>query len=431
MGSGFCILLGHNFSMPKVLVVGSGGREHALAWKLSTEAEIFAAPGNPGTAQIATNLPISAGDPEALIEACRRHAIDFVVVGPENPLIEGLSDILRNAGVAVFGPSAQAARLEGSKAFAKEVMVAAGVPTAEHRNFTDPEAARGYTRMRFDQGRQVAVKASGAALGKGVVVSTTIEEAEDAIESMLTRRELGDAGAEIVIEDRLIGPEFSLIALCGGGGFLCLPPARDYKRALDCDRGPNTGGMGSYSPVPDVDPDFAERAAEEVVAPILRELSRRGLDYRGALFAGIMVQEGRPYCLEYNVRFGDPETQTLVRRMGSGLCEALRACAEGRTPGAVAIGAHAAVTVVVASAGYPGPVEKGLPIELAPMPNDVVIFHSGTEMIAGRLVTAGGRVIGVSASAPTLESARIKAYEATSAVRFRGARWRTDIAVTA
>lgn len=414
--------------MPRVLVVGGGGREHALAWKLSTEADVFAAPGNPGSEQVATNLPIGTNDPEALIGACRRHAIDLVVVGPEKPLIEGLADILRAAGVAVFGPSDLSAKLEGSKAFAKELMVAAGVPTAEHRSFTDPEAAQEYTRARFDLGRQVAVKASGAALGKGVVVSSTAEEAEDAIDSMLVRRELGDAGTEIVIEDRLIGREFSLIALCGGGGFFCLPPVRDYKRALDGDRGPNTGGMGSYSPVPDVDSAFAQRAADEVVAPILRELSRRGLDYRGAMFAGIMVQEGRPYCLEYNVRFGDPETQTLVRRMGSGLYDALRACAEGRVPGAVEISAAAAVTVVVAGAGYPGPVEKGVPIELASVPDGVVLFHSGTAVVGGRLVTSGGRVVGVSASAPSLEEARKRAYEATLSVRFLGARWRADIA---
>lgn len=414
--------------MPKVLVVGSGGREHALAWKLAGEAEVFVAPGNPGTAQVGTNLDVNPSDGPGLVEACRRYDVDLVVIGPENPLIDGLADTLRSAGISVFGPSAAGAQLEGSKAFAKDLMVTAGVPTARHATFTEARTALEEVRSRFEEGRQVAVKASGPALGKGVVVCSALDEAEEAVLSMLERRELGQAGAEIVIEDRLVGPEFSLIALCGGGTFVCLPPVRDYKRALDGDRGPNTGGMGSFAPVRDVDAGLADRAADEIVAPILAELLRRGIEYRGALFAGILVQQKRPYCLEYNVRFGDPETQTLMRLVGSGLFDSLSACAHGDAPSSMEIPDGAAVTVVVTSEGYPGPIDKGRPIDMDAPPEGVVYFHSGTAIVDGNLVTAGGRVIGVSAWAPTPEEARTKAYNGVAGVRFAGARWRGDIA---
>lgn len=416
--------------MPKVLIVGGGGREHALAWKLASEAEIYTAPGNPGTAEVGENLEIPSDDPAALIEAARRLEVDLVVIGPEDPLIAGLADAFREQAIPVFGPSRSAARLEGSKAFAKEAMVSAGVPTAPFRAFTEAQLASAYARERFAEGRQVAVKASGAALGKGVVVCSTLEEADSAIEAMLVLGELGAAGEQIVVEDRLFGAEFSLIALCAGRSFRCLPPARDHKRAFEGDRGPNTGGMGAFSPLPDVDDLLAEQAAEKIIAPILGELEKTGADYRGALFAGIMVQDGQPYCLEYNVRFGDPETQTLMRRVGAGFYEALVACARREPCPPVDVEENASVTVVVASGGYPGPVEKGLPIELAPPPPGVLYFHAGTGVSEGRLVTRGGRVIGVSAVGSTLEEARRRAFAGVEGVRFAGARWRSDIAAS-
>lgn len=413
--------------MPRILVIGSGGREHALAWRLSREADVFIAPGNPGTAEVGTNLDIRPGDQGRHAEAAKSLGIDLVVVGPEDPLIAGLGDSLRDAGVAVFGPGAAGARLEGSKAFAKEMMIAAGVPTAAHKVFTDPKPARSYARERFASGKGVAVKASGAALGKGVVVCSTLEEADEAIDAMLVRGDLGAAGAEIVIEDRLRGEEFSLIALCAGASFHCLPVARDYKRALDGDRGPNTGGMGTFSPVADIGSELIERAQREILAPILNELLERGIDFRGALFAGIMVENGRPYCLEYNVRFGDPETQTVVRRLEGNLFEALLACARGEEVPPLAVAGEAALTVVMASAGYPGPIEKDREVAIGPMPEGVLVFQAGTTRTDGRLVTSGGRVLGVSAMASTVAEAREAAYQGVSRITFEGAHWRRDI----
>lgn len=406
----------------RILVVGSGGREHALAWKLAQEHEVVCAPGNPG---IAADVETASVAPKDVVPMARD--FDLVVVGPEDPLVDGLGDALREAGVAVYGPGAAGARLEASKSFSKGLMKAADVPTAAFEAFTDADAAMDFARSRFDAGRGVAVKANGNALGKGVVVCDTAEQADEAIRRMVVDREFGDAGAEVVVEDRLIGWEFSLLTVVGDQGFFSLPVAQDHKRALDGDQGPNTGGMGTVSPCLAVSDDLIRRTEAEVVAPTLAELRRRGIEYRGTLFSGLMVQEGRPYCLEYNVRFGDPETQSVMLRLGRGLGDALYAAAVGDEIPAPQVLDNAAVTVVVASGGYPGSYAKGLPIEVGPLPEGAKLFHAGTALKDGALVTNGGRVIGASAAGATLDEARAKAYAAAAAVRFEGAFFRRDI----
>lgn len=406
----------------RVLVVGSGGREHALAWKLSKESEVFACPGNPGIAAVAE---CKAGDPVEVAQALRP---DLVVIGPENPLIDGLADPLREQGLPVFGPGAAGARLEGSKAYSKEQMIRAGVPTAAHETFTAPSLARDYVRARNDIGRQVVVKASGAALGKGAIVCSNYAEADDAIAMMMEDREFGDAGSTVVIEDRMSGREFSLLTVCGDSHYWSLPVAQDYKRALDGDRGPNTGGMGTYSPVPWVTAEMVSRTESEIVAPMLRNLAEQGVQFRGVLFSGVMAEEGRVFCIEYNVRFGDPEIQTLVQRIDAGLSDLLLAAAVGGPLNPLDVLPNAAITVAIASGGYPGTYEKGLPITLPPsLPEGVEVFHAGTAMKDGRLVTSGGRVLGVSAQASTGEEARALAYAVVEQVKFEGKSFRSDI----
>ncbi len=412
----------------RILVVGSGGREHALVWKLAQEAEVLCAPGNPGIAAIAECIPVPFTDPDGLIALCRDRSVDLVVVGPEDPLVAGLADRLRGAGIPTFGPGAEGAKLEASKAFSKALMHKARVPTARYETFTDSLSARTYANSQLMEGRGVVVKASGNALGKGVVVCSEPEEAEEAITDMLEDRRFGDAGAEIVIEERLIGFEFSLLTLCSDQGFYSLPVAQDYKRALDGDRGPNTGGMGSYSPVSRVSHEMVAYTEAYVVAPILAALKDRRVPFRGLLFSGLLVQDGEVHCLEYNVRFGDPETQTLMRRIGTGFAAALLACANGEAIPPIELLNVEAVTVVTASGGYPGDYEKGLPITVGEMPAGVVLFHAGTAITDGQLVTNGGRVIAVSAAAPTIAQTRQLAYEGAKQVQFAGKYLRSDIA---
>jgi phosphoribosylamine--glycine ligase len=413
----------------KILIVGAGGREHALAWKLAQEAEVHVAPGNPGIAQCATCHDVAASDQVGQIALARHLGVDFVLVGPEAPLIGGLADMVRAVGIPVFGPGKDGAEVEGSKAFAKTLMREAHVRTAEYRICTEPQSAFDFVRKLAAEGRRVAVKASGAALGKGVVVCASAEDAEDAIEMMMVKREFLEAGDTIVVEERLQGPEFSLLTLCSDDGFLSLPLAQDYKRALDGDKGLNTGGMGSYSPVPWIGEDMVRQTEERVVAPLLGTLKSRGIQFRGMLFSGMLIQDGTPYCLEYNVRFGDPETQSIVPRLGKGFAAALWACAQGKLIPHVEVLERAAVSVVLASGGYPSAYQKGIPIhDEGDLGEDVVAFHAGTKMADGRLVTDGGRVMAVTASAQSLEDARSRAYAAIEKISFSGMRYRSDIA---
>lgn len=402
-------------------MIGGGAREHALAWKLSQECEVLAASGNPGISELATCVQLD----DELPSFAKSAGVRLVVIGPENPLIGGLADRFRSAGLPVFGPGADGARLEGSKAFSKELMREAGVPTADFASFDQAEDAHAYVRSR---NRPVVVKASGAALGKGVIVAESEADAHEAIDHMLLERAFGEAGGRIVVEDRLNGPEFSLLTLCSDGDFLSLPVAQDYKRALDGDRGPNTGGMGSFSPVAGVSERMVEATEEQVVRPILEILRHRGIGFRGVLFSGLMVDSGKVYCLEYNVRFGDPEIESLVRRIGSGFLDALLACAEGRPIPPVEILDHAAVTVMIASGGYPNAYEKGKPITIGEVPQGVQIFHAGTAVEEGHLVTNGGRVLAVSATGTSVAEARARAYEGVRAVSFDGMHFRRDIA---
>jgi phosphoribosylamine--glycine ligase len=413
----------------KILLVGSGGREHALAWRLAQEAEVHVAPGNPGIALCAECHAVEATDQVGLVGLARKLGVDFVLVGPEAPLIAGLADMLRAVGVPVFGPGKEGAELEGSKAFAKTVMREAHVRTAAYRICTEPQSAIGFVRELASEGRRVAVKASGAALGKGVVVCSSAADAEDAIEMMMVKREFLEAGDTIVVEERLTGPEFSLLTLCSDDGMLSLPVAQDYKRAHDGDKGLNTGGMGSYSPVPWITEDLIRHTEECVAAPILGILKTRGIQFRGLLYSGMLVQDGEPYCLEYNVRFGDPETQSIMPRLGAGFAEALRACSQGLPIPPVEVLSKAAVSVVLASGGYPSAYRKGIPIEVAgALGDDVHVFHAGTKRADGNLVTDGGRVMAVTACAGSLGDARDKAYGAAGKVAFEGMHFRTDIA---
>jgi phosphoribosylamine--glycine ligase len=415
----------------RILVVGGGGREHALAWKLSQEAEVICAPGNPGIAEDVECVPVGAFDCEGLVALCRSRQVDFVIVGPEDPLVAGVADRIRAAGFPAYGPNADGARLEGSKAFSKDLMAAAGVPTADFETFSDSTAASEYARKKYGEGRALAVKANGTAVGKGVIVADTLDVALDAVDRMMVKREFGDAGDTVVLEVKLPGPEFSVITLVGDNNFVSLPIAQDHKRAFDGDVGPNTGGMGTYSPVEWVTKSMVSQVETQVVAPVLAELKRRGINYRGTLFSGLMMDGDLPRCLEYNVRFGDPEIQSLVLRVGSGFAQALFQAALGQEITAPEIIDNTSITVVVANGGYPTAPNKGAKITLGQIPAGAKLFHAGTSTKDGELVATGGRVFGASASAQTLQEAHQLAYQAVDAIDFEGCFHRTDIAATA
>jgi len=381
---------------------------------------------------VAECYPIAVNDHAGLRILCNSLKPDLIVIGPEDPLIAGLADELRDDNYVVFGPGAAAARLEGSKAFAKALMEHAGVPTAWYRTFSTAKDAKQFARELFAQGKGAVVKASGNALGKGVVVCSSIDEAEAAIESMLVERAFGDAGSTVVVEERLKGREFSLLTVASGESYFSLPVAQDYKRALDNDRGPNTGGMGTYSPVSWLSSDVFSAAEEKIAAPTLMQLSRDDLDFRGVLFSGIMVHDQNPYCLEYNIRFGDPETQTVMMRLGTGLSGLLFAAACGEELAPIPVLDNAVVSVVLASGGYPGKYEKGKTITLPPtLPASVQIFHAGTMRTQGQLVTNGGRVLCVTAAAESVASARALVYKVCDGIGFDGMYFRKDIAAEA
>ena len=417
----------------RVLVVGGGGREHALCWALRADdpsTTLFAAPGNPGTAGLATNLAVAAADLDRLVAAARDHTIDLVVVGPEAPLAAGLVDRLQATGHAAFGPTAAAARIESSKAFAKDVMAAAGVPTAASRVFTDTGPALDYIARHAEP---VVVKASGLAAGKGAVVCATRSEAATVARGMLEGGALGEAGREIVVETFLEGEELSVLALTDGEQILILPGAQDHKRLGEGDTGPNTGGMGAYCPVSLATPTLLERVRREVLAPTLAELARRGCRYNGVLYAGLMIApDGAPWVLEFNCRFGDPETQVLLPVLPRGSTAHLAAIAAGtwRPQSPVLPPTRAAVTTVLAARGYPDHPERGAAIDIpAGLPPDVLLFHAGTTRdAAGVLRVAGGRVLNVTAVAPTVAAAATASRAACERIAFDGKTWRRDIA---
>jgi phosphoribosylamine--glycine ligase len=415
----------------KVLVVGNGGREHALVWKLAQSPEVsrlYCAPGNAGTAGQAENVAIKADDVEGLVDFARRQAIDFTVVGPELPLALGIVDAFRGAHLAIFGPTQQAAQLETSKAFAKALMLRCGIPTAPCRTFSDLEAARKY----IDQHRlPLVVKADGLAAGKGAIVCHDREGAQHAVDQMLRAKVFGEAGAQVVIEEFLPGEEVSFFALTDGSTLLELPVCQDHKAAYDDDRGPNTGGMGAYSPVPCVDAELSERIMQTIMRPIVHAMAAEGRPYQGVLYAGLMLVDRQPYVLEFNARFGDPEAQTLLRRLDGDLCPLLWATTNGTlNRQQCRWRAEAAVCVVMAAQGYPEAYERGHPVDglaQAEEVPEVVVFHAGTARRDGHLVTSGGRVLGVTALGADLPLAVDRAYQAVRRISWAGAQYRTDI----
>ncbi len=416
----------------RVLVVGSGAREHALVWKLAQSPRVeslFVAPGNAGTAALATNLPVAASDIDGLVDAAREHRIDLTVVGPEDPLASGLADAFVNAGFAVFGPSADAARIESSKAWAKEIMQAAGVPTAKSERFDDLERA---LDALADANLPIVIKADGLAAGKGVIVAETRTDAENAVRSMLSGEAFGEAGNAILLEEYLTGMEVSVLALTDSRTIYPLVPSCDYKRAGDGDTGLNTGGMGAYAPVPAVDEAMMGHIRNEILTPAIAEMSRRGIEYRGVLYAGLMLTESGPQVIEFNCRFGDPETEVVLPLMRDDLLPLLQATAEGRLsdvpppnwdPGVC-------VAVVLASGGYPQSYVKGRTIcGLDSLPGGVVAFHAGTAIGPEKqVVTSGGRVLALTARGSSYEDARERAYAAVGQVTFQDRQFRRDIA---
>jgi phosphoribosylamine--glycine ligase len=416
----------------KVLVVGGGGREHALCWAIAASpllTRLWCAPGNAGIAEVAECVPIGAEDVPALVAFARDNAVDLVVCGPEAPLTLGLADACAAAGIKCFGPSAAAARLEGSKGFTREVADAAGAPGARWQRFTDADAARAYIRA---QGAPIVVKADGLAAGKGVVVAVTVPEAEAAIADIMESRVHGAAGATVLVEECLVGQEVSFFALCDGKHAIPLAAAQDHKRAFDGDTGPNTGGMGAYSPPPVFTDALRDEVMARIVKPVLAEMARRGTPFRGVLFAGLMITADGPRLIEFNVRFGDPECQALMLRLRSDLLPALLAACDGELaqfdlrweP------LHSLVVVMTAK-GYPGAYAKGSEIrgvERAAQIPGVQVFHAGTtRRDDGALIATGGRVLGIAASAPTLAEAQAAAYAAVDTIDWPGGFCRRDI----
>jgi phosphoribosylamine---glycine ligase len=419
----------------KILVVGSGGREHALAWKLkqSPRAErIFCAPGNAGTEEVGENVAIPANDLPALVHFAKENQIGLTVVGPDDPLAAGIADLFKAEGLRVFGPSKSAARLESSKIFAKELMRKNKIPTARGAAFSKCEAALAFVEeSRFP----LVIKADGLALGKGVIIARDAAEARGAIDSMMTKRRFGDAGTRLLIEECLTGLECSLHALVDGKSYRMLATARDHKRAYDGDAGPNTGGMGAFSPADNFGADLQEQFGREVMRPLLNGLNESGVVFRGLLFPGLMVTADGPRVLEFNCRFGDPETQVILPRLKSDLLELLEATIDGTLERrAIEWDERAAVAVVLASGGYPDKYEIGKPIQglkLSASASDVHVFHAGTRKKNGTVVTAGGRVLAVTALGESVTTARARAYEAVSQIDFEGCHFRRDIALGA
>jgi phosphoribosylamine--glycine ligase len=429
----------------KVLVIGKGAREHALCWRLHSSQSVwglFCAPGNPGIDQLAKPVAIALDDFAGLVAFAKENKIDLTIVGPDDPIAAGIVDEFEKSELRIFGPSKAAAQLESSKAFAKSIMGEAGVPTANFKVFDEPEAARAYAKSL---GGNVVVKADGLALGKGVVVCGDLAGANVAIADAMEARKFGAAGARVVLEEVLHGEELSFFALCNGDDAIAFGLCQDHKPIFDSDRGPNTGGMGAYSPVPQFHAALEDRLLDEIVRPVLRVMKARGTPFRGVLFAGLMVDGERINVIEFNVRFGDPECEALMMRFDGDLAETLLACAEGNLAKAAAkLSSKSAVTVILASSGYPGDYRKGVPIfglekiegsapselkvKWAMEKTRVKVFQAGTAMRDGQLVTDGGRVLAVTAVSDRLPKAVAAAYQAADMIEFEGKQLRRDIA---
>ncbi|MEJ6402503.1 phosphoribosylamine--glycine ligase [Yoonia sp. 2307UL14-13] len=413
-----------------ILILGSGGREHSLAWAIKQNPKcdrLIVAPGNAGIAAIADCAQIDILDGDAVAVFAEENAIDFIIIGPEAPLAVGVADRLRAAGCLVFGPSRAAAQLEASKSFTKTICDAAGAPTAAYAHFTDADSARAYIR---DQGAPIVVKADGLAAGKGVIVAMTEDAALQAIDDMFDGS-FGDAGAEVVIEEFMEGEEASFFVLCDGKTILPIGTAQDHKRAFDGDKGPNTGGMGAYSPAPVMTDAITKKAISEIIRPTMDEMTRRGTQFQGVLFCGLMIQNGQPRLVEYNVRFGDPECQCLMMRLGGQVLDLMQACAEGRLAETQVNWADDhALTVVMAANGYPGDYEKGSVIaglDRQPQDSAHMVFHAGTTTKDGQVTATGGRVLNVTARGATLTEAHERAYAMAQGIDWPGGFYRSDI----
>ena len=416
----------------KVLLVGSGGREHALAWKLAQSKrlkKLYIAPGNPGTAQFGENVDIADTDIEGLVKFARGADVNFAIIGPEDPLAGGAVDAFEAAGIKAFGPSGKAAQLEGDKAFAKQIMRANSIPTAESRTFTTFVDAKSYIASRDEA---VVIKAAGLAKGKGVFVCDEPSDGILAAEQIMVDKIFGEAGETVIVEDKLLGQEASILAFVDGRSIYVMETSQDHKPIGDGDTGPNTGGMGAYSPAPIVTDKLMEQIVREILVPTVDGMNRNDTPYRGILYAGVMLTQGGPRVLEFNVRFGDPETQPILMRMKSDLLDVMEAVCDGRL-GDISIqwDERPAVCVVMSSGGYPGSYEKGKVIsglDEAAKLKDVFVFHAGTAQQGSDIVTSGGRVLGVTALGDTIADAKAKAYEAVDKIRFDGAYCRRDIA---
>jgi len=416
----------------RILVVGGGGREHALCWAIAASplcTKLFCAPGNAGIAQVAVCVEVGPEDIPGQIALAQRESIDFVVIGPDAPLVAGMADAFTAAGIKVFGPSKKAAQLEGSKSFTKELCKRYGIPTAAYERFTDLAAAETYIRQ---QGAPIVVKADGLAAGKGVIVAETVEQAIEAVREMLAGNRFGAAGASVVIEEFMEGEEVSLFALSDGEHVLPLVGAQDHKRAFDGDKGPNTGGMGAYSPVPILDQAMFDRAMREIVLPTVKAMKDEGTPFKGVLYAGLMIGRSGPRLVEYNCRFGDPECQVLMMRLKSDIVPALMACADGGLKHFdLRWATSAALTVILATRGYPEGYPKGSEIrglDAASKVEGVEIFHAGTKAAGSRILANGGRVLNVTAMAPTVQEARERAYKAVALIDWPEGFCRRDIA---
>ena len=414
----------------KILIIGGGGREHALAWKIAQSPKVtalFCAPGNPGTSQIATNVDIPADDLDRLLDFALEESIDLTVVGPEQPLVLGLADRFQDKGLKVFGPSAKAAQLEGSKAFSKDLMRKYKIPTAAYATFDDANKARAYLKGKGPQ----VVKADGLAAGKGVFVCADEAEAVDAVNQIMKDKIFGASGNRIIIEERLEGQEVSLLAFTDGLTVLPMEAAQDHKAAFDGDTGPNTGGMGAYSPAPVFTPELKQEVLQRVMVPAVNGMRADGIPYKGVLYAGLMITPEGPKTLEFNARFGDPETQPLMMRMQSDIVPILEACADGTLDMcSLEWKPESAVCVVMASEGYPGAYEKGRSIrglDQASLLPGVTVFHAGTQQQGEDIVTSGGRVLGVTALGGNVQMAIVKAYQAVGKIQWPGAHFRKDI----